>query len=166
MRLYERLTAGALIALAFVAIRDSFPKAGWGASGPGAGFYPLWSAVMMSRAAAFILLPALRMPAGGRLFASSAGAGALAKLVVPMVVAVALIGWLGLYIVSGAYMALFARWVGRYRWLSVVVIGVGVPLALYLGFERGFRVPLPKSIFYGERLSDYLGVDIPLQLPF
>ena len=121
---------------------------------------------MVAIAAVFILLPALRMPPAGSLFASSQGAGALAKLVVPMIVAVALIGWLGFYITSGAYMALFARWVGRYRWLSVVVIGVAVPLALYLGFERGFRVPLPKSIFYGPTLSNYLGVDIPFQLPF
>lgn len=152
--------------LAAVAMRDSFPKAGWAATGPGAGFYPFWSAAMMGIAAAFILLAGLRASAGGSLFASSRGAAVVAKLIVPMVVAVALIGWFGLYIVSGAYMALFARWVGRYRWIGVLVLGVGVPLVLYLAFERGFRVPLPKSVFYGQTLSDYLGVDVPLQLPF
>ena len=152
--------------LAVMAMRDSFPKAGWGAAGPGPGFYPFWSAAMMGTAGALILLASIRMRAGGSLFVSSQGPAVVAKLVVPMIVAVALINWLGLYIVSAGYMAFFARWVGHYRWRMVAALGIGLPLALYFGFERGFRVPLPKSMFYGDRLYDYLGLDLPIQLPF
>lgn len=160
------LTAAGIVVLAAIAMRDSFPKAGWGAAGPGAGFYPFWSAAMMAGAALFVLLASFRMPAGGSLFASSQGPAALAKLVVPMIVAVALINGLGFYIVSGAYMAIFARWIGGYRWPVVAGVGIGLPLALYLGFERAFRVPLPKSVFYGDGLYDYFGIDLPIQLPF
>lgn len=166
MARYERLTAIALIALAFLAMRDSFPKAGWASSGPGAGFYPFWSAAMMGAAAIFLLWSSLRKPVSGEFLASAEGATALIRLIVPMLVFVALMGWLGLYIVTGAYMALFARWVGGYRWLGVAALGLGTPLALYLGFERGFRVPLPKSVLYGDALSDWLGLTIPIQLPF
>ncbi len=67
------------------------------------------------------------------------------QLVVPMVVVVSLLPWLGFYIVSGLYMAFFARWLGRYPWISVLALGVVVPVALYLTFERGFKVPLPQE---------------------
>ena len=147
-------------------MRDSFPKAAWGATGPGAGFYPFWSAAMMAVAAVLILVASLRTPRGGPLFASSQGPATLAKLVAPMIVAVALINGLGFYIVSGVYMALFARWIGGYRWGVVAAVGLGLPIALYFGFERGFRVPLPKSVLYGDGLYDYLGLDLPIQLPF
>lgn len=166
MRRYEGLTAAGILALAAIAMRDSFPKAAWGATGPGAGFYPFWSAAMMAAAAFFVLIACFRMPAGGSLFASSQGPGAVAKLLVPMIVAVALINGLGFYIVSGAYMAIFARWIGGYGWRVVAGVGLGIPVALYLGFERGFRVPLPKSVFYGDALYDHFGLDLPIQLPF
>jgi len=47
-----------------------------------------------------------------------------------------------------SYMGLFARWIGHYRWIWVVVIAVAMPVAIYATFEVGFRVSLPKSFLY------------------
>src|SRR6266508_3275453 len=146
MRTFEIGTAAGLMLVAAIAMFDSFRRSGWTASGPDAGFYPFWSAAMMGVASAIILVRSLRGPDSGPFFASSHGAAVLAKLSVPMVAAVVLIDWVGFYVVSGAYMALFARWVGRYNWVIVAGIALGLPIALYLVFERGFRVPLPKSL--------------------
>ena len=58
-----------------------------------------------------------------------------------MVVAVALIEWLGFYIVTGLYMGFFARFIGRYRWYWVAASSRSRSRSLiYLVFERGFRV--------------------------
>ena len=69
-----------------------------------------------------------------------------------MIAMTAAIVWLGFYIVTGAFMGLFARWIGRYRWIWVLVLTVTMPLAIYLTFETGFRVTLPKSVFYDRGL--------------
>jgi hypothetical protein len=65
-----------------------------------------------------------------------------------MIAVAVAIPWLGFYVTSGVYMGGFARWLGSYRWHWVALIGLSVPLALYLCFEQGFRVPLPKSVLY------------------
>jgi hypothetical protein len=72
------------------------------------------------------------------------------KIALPMVVAVGLIEWLGFYIVTALYMGFFARFIGSYRWYWVIVIAIVFPLVIFLGFERGFRVSLPKSVFYEQ----------------
>jgi hypothetical protein len=73
---------------------------------------------------------------------------AVLMLVVPMAVAVMSLAHLGLYLVTALYMGFFARMIGQYRWRWVALIAVSVPLAVYLAFELGFRVGLPKSFLY------------------
>ena len=149
MRIYEIATAAVIIALAVVAMVDSVRKAGGTSTGPDTGFYPFWSAAVMAIAATVVLVQAIRRPSTATMiFASAAGVRSFLSLVVPMTVATILIAPLGLYIVRGAYMAFFARAVGRYRWLPTVALAIGVPLALYFGFERAFRFTLPKSVLY------------------
>jgi hypothetical protein len=72
------------------------------------------------------------------------------KLVVPMVLAAYAMAWIGVYIATACYMGFFARYIGRYRWAAVLAVSIGFPLVMYLAFERGFRVTLPKSVFYGD----------------
>ena len=37
------------------------------------------------------------------------------------------------------------RWLGHYRWPLTAAIAIGVPIAVYLMFEKFFLVPLPKG---------------------
>lgn len=149
MRLYEIATAAAFIAIAAVAMVDSSRKSGWTSTGPDTGFYPFWSAAAMAIAAGVVLVQAVRKPSAGvGIFESAEGVRAFLRLVVPMTLATLLIAPLGLYIASGAYMAFFARFVGRYRWIYTLALALGVPIVLYFGFERAFRFALPKSMLY------------------
>lgn len=155
MRLAERVTAAAIMLIAAVAMADSFRRSGWTASGPDAGFYPFWSAAAMGAAGAIALVRSSVAPAGGRVFSSREGARAILQLLAPLAVGVALLAWLGFYLVSGLYMGYFARWLGRYHWIAVLALAVLVPLALYVTFERGFRVPLPKSMLYADGIVPF-----------
>lgn len=117
--------------------------------GLGPGFYPFWAAFVVFASGAWVAYRAMTepQPAEG-VFTDRKGVVAVATLGLPMILAVALIPVLGFYIVTGVYMGLFAAVIGRYRWFWVLLITVGFPLGLYLSFESGFRVLLPKSIFY------------------
>ena len=117
--------------------------------GIGAGFYPFWSAFVVFACAGVVAYKSWQSRIEGPpVFEGREGIISVLKLIVPMIVAIFAILWLGFYIVSGLYMALFARWIGRYNWLWVLLLALGMPAAIYAAFEIGFRVSLPKSVFY------------------
>lgn len=154
MRPYQVATAVAFALLAAVAMFDSragalVDRTGTQPGGIGAGFYPFWSATLVFLCACFVGYRAWVTPLPGTAaFEDRDAVYAALKLIVPMVVAAAAIPWLGFYIVTALYMGLFARWIGRYRWLWVILVMVAMPAAIYATFELGFRVSLPKSFLY------------------
>ena len=81
-------------------------------------------------------------------FAGAGSVAAVAKLVIPMLLYAVSFAWLGFYLATGVYMGFFAAYIGRYKpWWSLAS-AVLTPLAIYLLFEVGFRLILPRSIFY------------------
>jgi hypothetical protein len=151
----DLIAAIVIVFVAGVAIGDTYQTAGWTTAGPGSGFYPFWSAVMMGIAACIVLMRSMRAHTSQHVFESAKGLEAFLQVSVPMVTLVVLLPWFGFYLTSGVYMALFARWIGRYRWRWVGLLGVAVPLALFLTFEMGFKVPLPKSMFYLQGITPF-----------
>ena len=148
--------------LAAVAMIDSragalIDRSGTQPGGIGAGFYPFWSATLVFVCSAFIGYRSWRTPQPGTAaFEDRAALFAALKLIIPMIVAtVAIQLGLGFYIVTALYMGLFARWIGRYPWIWVVVIAVLMPAAIYGAFEIGFHVSLPKSFLYDAGLLPF-----------
>ncbi|MBI3637349.1 MAG: tripartite tricarboxylate transporter TctB family protein [Candidatus Rokubacteria bacterium] len=154
MRRYQIATAAAFAFVAAVAMFDSragalVDRSGTEPGGIGAGFYPFWSAALMLICAASVGVRSYRSrDTGAVAFEGRESVFAVLKLVIPMIVATILITWLGLYLVTGLYMGLFARWIGKYNWGWVALIAVAMPLSIYAVFELGFRVGLPKSFLY------------------
>ena len=154
MRISQRATAAALVAVAAVAMFDSratalFDTSGRSPGGIGPGFYPFWAAAVMAFGGLIVLFRTVRSEAStGAVFESRDAIGSLVKLVGPMLVATTAMVWLGFYLVTCLYMGFFARYIGRYGWVWVALIAVLVPAVIYLAFELGFRVRLPKSTLY------------------
>lgn len=141
----------AFIALTAVVVQETFRLGnGWGPSGPQPGFFPFISALLMGGGAVVVIVLALRRPGSRPLFESREEVAALLKVGVPIAAAIASLEYAGLYLMTAGYVAFFAAWYGRYRWFVVLAAGVLLPAALYLAFERGFRISLPKSVFYGD----------------
>ena len=145
-----------MILIAAVAMFDSRASAlpdlsGRFPGGLGPGFYPFWSAAMIVGAAVVVIYRSYVTPATGEgVFAKREAWTAPLKIALPMIAAVGLIQWIGFYFVTGLYMGFFARFIGRYRWIWVIVIAVVFPTLIYFSFEKGFRVFLPKSKLYEQ----------------
>ncbi|HET6317527.1 MAG TPA: tripartite tricarboxylate transporter TctB family protein [Chloroflexota bacterium] len=157
MRRYEILTAAAFVAVAIVAMIDSRASAlidtsGKQPGGIGPGFYPFWAAAVLAAGGIILIYRTLASApvssVRGTVFANRQSVMSVAKLVGPMLVVTAALAWLGFYLCCGLYMAFFARYIGRYRWVWVAVIALAFPVVTYLAFEMGFRVRLPKSGLY------------------
>jgi putative tricarboxylic transport membrane protein len=154
LRRYEAATAAVIMVIAAVAMfdtrRGALPDVAGGAPGGlSGGFYPFWSAAVLLSFGALVVLRSLTTPqAKMGVFKDRRSVTSVLTLAVPMVVAAALIPYLGFYAMTGLYMAFFAAVLGRYRWYWILAIGILFPLVIYAIFELGFRVALPKSIFY------------------
>lgn len=156
MRPYQLATAAVLIAIAAVAMLDT--RAGAlpdpSAQVPGGlrgGWYPFWSATLALVTLVVVLYRSATtpQPAQGP-FGGREGVLQVIRLVVPMLVLVGLIGWLGFYVAGALYLGVFARYIGGYRWVWTVASAVGIPAVIFFVFEKLFLVPLPKSFLYTQ----------------
>ncbi|HEY2876276.1 MAG TPA: tripartite tricarboxylate transporter TctB family protein [Reyranella sp.] len=125
---------------------------GWGAEGPKSGFFPFWVGLIIVLASVRNFWRA-REVAPTRLFAEWSQIAQVRKVVIPMVIYVALVPFLGIYVSSTLLIAGFMRWLGRYGWLMTLVISIALPILIYFTFEDWFLVPLPKG-----PLEDWLGL--------
>ncbi len=122
-------------------------KAGinWGADGPRAGFFPFYIALFILLASVVNLISAIMDMQKDKVFAEWGQMLRVLWVVIPTAIFVALIPRIGIYISSALLIALFMKWLGKYRWHIVAMVAVGVPLATFLVFEKWFLVPLPKG---------------------
>ncbi|MGH8742682.1 MAG: tripartite tricarboxylate transporter TctB family protein [Burkholderiales bacterium] len=131
---------------ALVAIDSYRVGARWGGDGPQAGYFPFYIGLLILGSAAVTLVRALRGAAlASKSFVSREQLKLIMVVLVPTVVYVALIKYLGIYVASALFIALFMRWLGKYSWIKTVPVAVGVSVAFFLIFEVWFVVPLPKG---------------------
>ena len=145
-RTVEIGVAIAVIAFGVIAVIGSLQVGiDWGAEGPKAGFFPFYVGLMIIGSGLFNLYQAVMGQFGGRVFASWAQLRQVMSVVVPTAIYVAVIPWIGIYVASAGLIGLFMRWFGRYGWLVVLAVSIGMPLVTFVVFERWFLVPLPKG---------------------
>ena len=119
---------------------------GWGAEGPQAGFFPFYVGLLILGSSVVNLGAVLSEHSDKRICSPNGGSSRkVMSIVVPTAIYVALIPWIGIYVASVILIAVFMRWLGRYNWSLVAAISLGVPLAVFLIFERWFFLPLPKG---------------------
>jgi hypothetical protein len=137
---------GATAVFAIIVIIGSLQVGiGWGAEGPKAGFFPFYVGLLILISSAVNLIRIFAEPSDRRLFADWGQLAKVMSVLVPTAIYVALIPWIGIYVASIALIAFFMKWLGRYDWPLVAAVSLGVPLAVFLIFERWFLLPLPKG---------------------
>lgn len=117
----------------------------WGAEGPRAGFFPFYIGLFILLASTVNLFSAFIDSPREKLFAEWGQLLRVLSVIVPTAVFVGIIPSLGIYVSSVLLIALFMKWLGKYRWSIVVAVSVGVPVATFLVFEKWFLLSLPKG---------------------
>ena len=117
----------------------------WGAEGPRAGFFPFYIALFILFASMVNLFSAFTDSPREKLFAQWGQLLRVLSVIIPTAVFVGIIPTLGIYVSSALLIALFMKWLGKYRWSIVALVALGVPVATFLVFEKWFLVPLPKG---------------------
>jgi putative tricarboxylic transport membrane protein len=114
--------------------------------GPASGYFPFYIALIMAGASLVNLVQALRdRQAARETFVSRSAFRQVLTVFLPLTVFVILIAFIGLYVAAAVFITFFMLYFGRYQLLPSAAVGAGVPLALFLLFEKWFLVPLPKG---------------------
>ena len=118
---------------------------GWGVEGPRAGFFPFYIGLAIVVASIINFVTILLHEPADKLFAEWGQLRQVLAVVIPTAIYVALVPTIGIYVSSALLIAVFMRWLGRYRWDLVAAVSIGVPVVFYVVFEKWFLLPLPKG---------------------
>lgn len=143
---FEAAVAIVLQVIALLVIADS-ARVGidWADDGPRAGYFPFYIGLLLLGASSWVLIDCIRHWRRASPFAQSDELMRVVAMLVPIAIYVLGVGLLGIYLASAILIAYFMRRYGKYRVGPTAAVSLGVPLVLFLVFERWFLVPLPKG---------------------
>lgn len=143
----EAVVAAIVLVIGIVVVIQSRALgAGWMADGPGAGYFPFYIGLIVAVSSAFLLYQAVfGKNRNTAIFVDTKQLKLVLSVLVPAMVYVLFVQFLGLYVASAIYIALFMIVMGKYSWLKSVIAAVAVNTWFFLMFEVWFKVPLYKG---------------------
>ena len=119
---------------------------GWAPDGPRSGYFPFYIGLILLAASGTTMIKTLlRWRSLDAEFAKRSELALVISVLIPMIVYVVAVSFLGIYIASALLIGFFMRRHGGFGWIKTVVVAVAVPLVFFLVFERWFLVPLAKG---------------------
>jgi hypothetical protein len=146
-RTVELAVAALAFAFGAIVIADSWRiGARWAEDGPQAGYFPFYIGLLVCAASAWTFWSAWRSrPRGDDTFVTHRQLRQILSLLVPAVLYVIAIRYVGIYAASCVFVAYFMARHGAHRLWTTALVALGLPLALFLMFEIWFKTPLPKG---------------------
>ncbi len=155
MRKADGVCALVLVAIGTLAVFDArrYGVFGWGPAGPESGLYPFLLGLGIMVGSLITLGQTLlrsRSAAPDELFIPRGGLKPVLSVAIPAAGMVFLMQFIGLYLAAGLYLAVYMRWIGKHRWITVLAVSILLPLSGYLIFEKWFLIPLPEGSLTGH----------------
>lgn len=146
-RAVELGTAVAAFVFGAIVAFDSYRiGAGWADDGPQAGYFPFYVAVIICAASAWVFFTTWRRKdVGTEAFVLRGQMKQILALLVPAIGYVIAIEFVGIYVASFVFIAYFMARHGGHRLWVTAAVSIGLPLVLFMMFERWFKTPLPKG---------------------
>jgi hypothetical protein len=129
----------------------------WTSDGPGSGYFPFYIGLVMCISGAGIFYQALFSKTAKRNtdeFVDGEQLKRVLSVLLPAAVYVLAVQFIGLYIASAIYIALFMVILGKFSWIKSIGIALCVNVLFFLMFEVWFKVPLFKGAY---NMLDFLG---------
>jgi hypothetical protein len=147
MRATELVVAALLFVAGAVVVYDSYRLGSkWGSDGPQSGYFPFYIGLLICISSGINfaqVLMARRMDP--EIFVAWGPFKLVLTVLIPAAVYVLGVKYIGIYLASAIYIALFMAWLGKYSWLRSIAVGVAVNVSFFLMFEVWFKVPLYKG---------------------
>jgi hypothetical protein len=147
-RTMEIAVALILFTLGAIVVFDSYRMGSkWGLEGPQSGYFPFYIGLLICLSSLVTLAQAVRAkPAAGRPFVLWGPFKQVLTVLLPAAVYVLAVKYVGLYVASAIYIAVFMIWLGKYPWWKGITVGFVTNVVFFLMFEVWFKVPLFKGV--------------------
>jgi putative tricarboxylic transport membrane protein len=144
-RVMELVVAALFMATACLIMYDNWRIGARWTDGPEAGYFPFRVGVIMFIASAVTFGVNLLARAPSAHFVERSQLKLVLQVLIPTVVFVLTIGYLGIYLAAALFIAFFMWWLGKYPLYKILPVAILIPIALFFMFEIWFLVPLPKG---------------------
>ncbi|MDP2817998.1 MAG: tripartite tricarboxylate transporter TctB family protein [Polaromonas sp.] len=143
----EAIVALCVLVMGVVVVVNSWALgAGWTTDGPGAGYFPFYIGIVLSISGAGIIYQALLgKNRNTEIFVDSEQLKRVLSVFLPALVYVLAVQFVGLYVASAIYIALFMIILGKFSPIKSVIAALIVNTLFFFMFEVWFRVPLFKG---------------------
>jgi Tripartite tricarboxylate transporter TctB family len=145
----EAVVAVLIVLAGAVVIQGSWKLgSGWTSDGPGAGYFPFYIGAILCISGAGILVQTL-LPKNRshEIFVDSEQLKRVLSVLLPALIYVLVVQFIGLYVASALYIALFMIILGKYSKVKSVITALVVVVLFFMMFEVWFKVPLFKGMF-------------------
>lgn len=150
MRIIELTVAGLWFALGLAVCAQSLQLGLIGDFGPGSGFFPLISGVILLVSAGILIFAkSHHLPDETQFWSSSAAAMRAIIVVLLMVLLVFLMPVAGFLLAGCVATPLMIKLAGGASWKMALSVGVGAPTAIYFLFVEALNSPLPRGFLRG-----------------
>ncbi|MES2958901.1 MAG: tripartite tricarboxylate transporter TctB family protein [Pseudomonadota bacterium] len=130
--------------------------AGWTTDGPGAGYFPFYIGLIICISAIGVIYQARAAKTRDEdTFVDREQMGRVLSVLLPAAVYVLGIWFLGIYVASAIYIALFMIVLGKYPPVKSVILAAIVNGVFFMMFEVWFKVPLYKGTLEPLRFLGY-----------
>ncbi len=130
--------------------------AGWTSDGPSAGYFPFYIGIIILVSGLGILFQSLLSKKRDTdSFVDQQQLRRVLSVLLPAMLYVLGVNFLGLYVASAIYIALFMVLMGKYPVLKSVLVSVAVITLFFMMFEVWFKVPLFKGSLDPLRFLGY-----------
>ena len=155
--LVEAVVAGILLIVGIGTVFESRRLgSGWTTDGPGAGYFPFYIGVIIVISSLGILFQALASKSKNTdIFVDAVQLRRVLSVLIPAALYVLTVTFLGLYVASAIYIALFMIILGKYSWIKAVIAALAVNTLFFFMFEVWFKVPLFKGALDPLRALGY-----------
>ena len=114
--------------------------------GPRPGYFPFYIGLLMCISATLNFVRGLLLkPEKNKTFVQVGQLKLVLTVLIPTAIYAFAVTWIGIYASSVLFIGFFMRWLGKYPWWKVAVVGIGTVVAFWFVFEVWFKVPLPKG---------------------
>jgi len=153
----EAVVAFLILVMGLVVIQGSWKLgSGWTTDGPGSGYFPFYIGLILSISGVATMVQALfGKKKNTDVFVDNEQLGRVLSVLGPALIYVLAVQFVGLYVASAAYIALFMIILGKYSRMKSVIVGVVTAVLFFLVFEVWFKVPLFKGTLDPLRFLGY-----------
>lgn len=143
----EAIVAFLIVVMGAVVIQGSRALgSGWTSDGPGSGYFPFYIGVILCISGVGTMYQALLgKNRNTEIFVDSEQLKRVLSVLVPAAVYVLAVQFLGLYVASAVYIALFMIILGKYSRIKSAITALAVITLFFFMFEVWFKVPLFKG---------------------